>query len=94
MESNILKKEIIKHDWYFIVYRDLNEKYTLSAAFNQRSYINHLNMIKNFGKVIAVKEGATKEDRVPVDELIKGVHEKKIKNLETELLRLNFTLPR
>ena len=90
----IPKKEHIHYDWYFIIYQDQNKKYMLAIAYNQSSYMNQKNMIKSCGKIIAIKEGTKKEDKVSVDELIKKANGRRIMNLETELLNLGFTLPR
>lgn len=94
LHKNIPQKERIVHEWYLIVYQDPKNKYNLSATFNQSSYKSHIQMIKSFGTSVAVKEGTTKEEKDVVGKLIARANTIGVKNLEAELLKLNFTLPR
>lgn len=90
----IPKKERIKHDWYLIVYQEPSKRYSLSATYNKGSYENHLKMIKSFGVIIAIKEGVTKEEKTIAAKLVEAKNNSKIMDIEKELEKLNFTLPR
>ena len=88
----IPKKERTVHDWYLIIYQEPNKQYNLSATYNLSSYQNHLRMIKSFGTIIAIKDRATKEEKTVAAKLVESKNNGKIMNIETELLRLHFTL--